>query len=139
MKKIIQYIHYFFYGFGLGVFTYTILSQILCPEKFSINDIWAVALMVAVIILAELLIFRTGISSKKSLWLRRMAFIGITCIITTGSMLLFGWFKPDSILTFFTLSVIINTVLLVISYVILDKIEKQNIEKINAKLKDNNQ
>lgn len=135
MAKLKGFTNAFLLSYGLVTLLHLILN-IRRPENFTINFYAAYAVMLAVIVMCETLIFKTGVSIK-SLWLRRMIVIAIACIAAPVSMISFGVTQFKHPVRYIIISAVSITVCTIAAYIVIDKIEKENISKINKQLEKN--
>ncbi|MDF2686344.1 MAG: hypothetical protein K0S55_1525 [Clostridia bacterium] len=115
---------------SLGIITFLYL-----PLNFFFPDIFEFKYMYLMFILTLCCssIFKKGVS-PRSLWIRRSIVIVITCIISLIFNIYYQLFNYENILLYVVTYSIGLTALSLIAYIIADKVEKKNIQKINEKL-----
>ena len=114
----------------LGIITFFYL-----PLNFFFPDTFTIEIMYVMYILSLCgsFIFKKGVS-PRSLWIRRGIMIAISCVITPIFSISFKLINSEAILLYVALSSIGIIVFTIIAYIIADKVEKKNIQKINEKL-----
>lgn len=109
----------------------------LFPQIFTIQYLRFLMSTCFIVTFSGFFVFKTGIT-PKSLWIRRSIMMGISCLTSLLSAYLFD---IKSFLEFALPSGRIFIIIIVLSsvaYFIGDKIEKNNLQKINDKLKQIN-
>jgi hypothetical protein len=127
-----------FCAFGILTFVFLILNYFF-PQTWTINGLRLVMSIVLILSVCGAFIYKTGVT-PKSLWIRRSIMMGISCLTSVIFACLFDIVTDFKEVALYGICVFFLTIFLSsVAYVIADKVEKQNLQKINEKLKQMNE
>ncbi|MEI6578511.1 MAG: DUF3021 family protein [Eubacteriales bacterium] len=137
LKKIKESLSLAFCALGILTFVFLVLNYIF-PQTWTINLLRLVMSVVLIGSVCGAFIFKTGVT-PKSLWLRRSIMMGICCLTSVILAYLFDVVTDFKEVALYGLRILILTIIASpVAFLIADKIEKQNLQKINDKLKQIN-
>ena len=137
MQKYVRFIIVLFSALGFGVLMTAVALSVRGADSIGIDFIWALAAMLFINMSAGFIIFNIKSENpRKSIWIKRIVVIGITCVTTPGCLILFHLITPEKFSYALYAGVMAAVIIVssVILYIIADANEKKLIAKINNKL-----